>query len=111
MRVRTVQSCVFILILMLFTDSIYRKTSMAAQTAPPQRGTFRVTLNGFRVNNESDDDILEGDGRGDEIFITANIWAISSDGTAHELGGKQTKVMGDDRWRPQRILAWSGIPN
>jgi hypothetical protein len=45
------------------------------------RGFFRVTLNGFKVNHESDDDILEGDGRGDEIYITTNLWTLHRDGT------------------------------
>src|SRR5215471_900681 len=72
------------------------QTNAVTQTSPP-RGTFKVTLNGFRVNHESDDDILEGDGRGDEIFITANVWSIFSDQTAHALPGIQTAVMGDTR--------------
>jgi len=50
--------------------------------AYPVRGFFRVTLNGFRVRNESDDDILEGDGRGDEIFITTSNWMVHKDGTS-----------------------------
>ncbi len=61
----------------------------------PARGFFRVTLNGFRVNNESDDDILEGDGRGDEIFITTNNWMVHKDGTYQSFRQSKTKVMGD----------------
>ncbi|HZS47064.1 MAG TPA: hypothetical protein VFC63_18460 [Blastocatellia bacterium] len=100
---------VFAAILLGFAP-VFRPASAVTQ-ATPASGRFRVTLNGFRVNHESDDDILEGDGRGDEIFITTNLWSISADGTAHDLPGLRTKVMGDNRGRPDRILAGSGTPN
>jgi hypothetical protein len=77
---------------------------------PVERGFFRVTLNGFRVNHESDDDILEGDGRGDEVFITTNNWILQKDGTYQSLRQSRTKVMGDPNGHPERIAAGSGHP-
>jgi hypothetical protein len=79
-------------------------------SAYPVRGFFRVTLNGFRVNHESDDDILEGDGRGDEIFITANNWIIHKDGTYLSLRQSRTKVMGDPNGHPERVPAGTKSP-
>src|SRR5690242_19682146 len=68
----------------------YSGAGMLSVTEPPNAqanptATFRVTLNGFKVNHESDDDILEGDGRGDEIFITAHRWMINRDGSARPI--------------------------
>ena len=40
-----------------FCDPISGPSS--SQSTPPPHGMFRVTLNGFRVNNESDDDTRE----------------------------------------------------
>ena len=82
-----------------------------AQPQRAARGFFRVTLNGFRVNRESDDDILEGDGRGDEIYITTNIWIVQSDGTSQAFRRSSTKVMGDPKGHPERVRAGSGILN
>src|SRR3954471_19180265 len=36
-------------------------------------GRFRVTLTGFTVNRQSDDNILESDGKGDEVYIIAEL--------------------------------------
>jgi hypothetical protein len=74
-------------------------------SAYPVRGFFRVTLNGFTVNHESDDDVLEADGRGDEIFITANNWMINKDGTYQAFRQSKTKIMGDPNGHPERVPA------
>lgn len=81
-----------------------------AQPPRAPRGFFRVTLNGFRVNHESDDDILEGDGRGDEIFITTNNWMIHKDGTYQSFRQIRTKVMGDPNGHPERVAAGTKSP-
>ena len=36
-------------------------------------GRFRVTMIGFTVNHQTADNILESDGKGDEVYITAEI--------------------------------------
>lgn len=98
-------------------------------TEPPNAqanptATFRVTLNGFKVNHESYDDILEGDGRGDEIFITAHRWMINRDGSAHPIPLDNpssnpyqqtlpyiiTKVMGDSVNHLERVPAGTRGP-
>ncbi len=45
-------------------------------TAPVRQddtGRFRVTLTGFTVNGQTDDNVLETDGKGDEVFILAEV--------------------------------------
>jgi hypothetical protein len=98
-------------------------------TEPPNAqanptATFRVVLNGFKVKNESDDDIFEGDGRGDEIFITAHRWMINRDGSARPVPLDDpssnpyqqtlpyliTKVMGDPINHPERVPAGTRGP-
>jgi hypothetical protein len=75
-----------------------------------QSGEFRVVLNGFTVNNESDDDVLEGDGRGDEIFITSDALMVNRDGTDSPTRRVQTKVMGDPNGHPERVPAGTKSP-
>jgi hypothetical protein len=41
-------------------------------------GQFRVTLTGFTVNRQSDDNILESDGKGDEVYIIAELAEFDS---------------------------------
>jgi hypothetical protein len=116
-----------LLCLGLLCQPISVTSSCAATGAPPATkppepqapptATFRVTLNGFKVNHESDDDILEGDGRGDEVFITANRWMVNIDGSARPLPADpghplylQTPVMGDPNGHPERIPAGTRSP-
>lgn len=39
-------------------------------------GRFRLTLNGFTVNHQTSDHILEADGRGDEVYLLADVWTL-----------------------------------
>jgi len=73
--------------LALLLAGINRGSSNAALMRPIETGhprvgwgNFRITLNGFKVENESDDDILEGDGVRDEVFITADVWILGENG-------------------------------
>ena len=69
-------------------------TSSAANAQSSAR--FRVTLNGFTVNNQSDDDIFEGDGKGDEVYLRADTLKVSTAAGAQSV--KQTIksiVLGD----------------
>ncbi len=45
-------------------------------TAPVRQddtGRFRVTLTGLTVNRQTDDNVLETDGKGDEVFVLAEV--------------------------------------
>src|SRR5262245_30819690 len=46
--------------------------------AMPDQGRFRVSLLGFRCNNQTRDDILENDGAGDEVIVRC--WTRVVDG-------------------------------
>jgi len=41
--------------------------------SPDTVGRFRVTLTGFTVNRQTDDNILEADGKGDEVYVVAEL--------------------------------------
>jgi hypothetical protein len=84
-----------------------------APTAGPavvDRGFFRVVINGFKVNNESDDDILENDGKRDEVYLRADIWVLNRNREVSSRRTLKSKVMGDvnNQEDPPRIRAGSG---
>src|SRR5947199_10025262 len=91
-----------LLIFFLFFSGTQQVTRTSAKTVAvqpnhpgPRYGIFRVTLNGFKVNHESDDDILEGDGKRDEVFITADVWMLDRNGRFQAAPTQaQSKVMG-----------------
>lgn len=49
------------------------KEKGAGPAAPGESGRFRVTLTGFAVNRQSNDNILEADGKGDEVYLLADV--------------------------------------
>src|SRR5437870_4075928 len=85
------------------------RPAQASSTDQTATSYFRIVLNGFTVNAESDDDIFELDGRGDEIFITSNAWhVLQAEGGAVPLPQIRTKVMGEARGHRRRVSAGSG---
>jgi hypothetical protein len=98
------------MVLALLFAGINRGSSNAALIRPIEPGhpgdgwgNFRITLNGFKVENESDDDILEGDGVRDEVFITADVWVLGENGRV--MSGPtlvQSQVMGQRG--PERFM-------
>jgi hypothetical protein len=95
------------------------RTAPAQQSPLPQKSQpqpaivvqaaarFRVTLNGFSVNNQSDDDILEGDGKGDEIYLRADVWQMDRSGAVVSKKPYKTPVLGDVNNQPSRKQAGS----
>jgi hypothetical protein len=77
------------------------------ESTKPQAGLFRVVLNGFEVNNESDDDILERDGKRDEVYLRADVWTINRDGSVPYRRSPRSVLMGDinNQDNPPRIVA------
>jgi hypothetical protein len=41
-------------------------------------GTYGVSINGFSVNSQTWDDALQWDGKGDEVYIRANVVKLNS---------------------------------
>lgn len=81
---------------------------------PVQR--FRVVLNGFTVEQETDDDILERDGRGDEIYFVTRSFVLEPPGAnglsrvTFDSGCWKSAVYGDPNGRPDRVQAGSRAP-
>ena len=89
------------------TAADYRNLDTAASAAQPVGGYFDVTLLGFTVNRQTRDDLLENDGRGDEVFIRCA--TLSYDRVANSMGvttALATKTFGDiNRHSGRRVRA------
>lgn len=81
-------------------------------TVTPWSEQYRFVLLGFRVQRKTtDDDIFDGDGRGDEVFFGA-YRASLPDGMADpsSLGFVQSLIMGDTNRFPTRVQAGHAGP-
>jgi len=78
-------------------------TAAISGAAPAARGRFRVTLTGFRVIRATWDDILERDGKWDEVFLLTDSATLHRNDT---LSGtrtvRDTVVIGDTNNFPAR---------
>jgi hypothetical protein len=83
------------------------------QPTPIQRAhaRFRVTINGFIVDRQTADDILERDGRGDEVFFLAQARLAEGGRSLLDSGMLRSRVMGDANGRSDRVNAGSSPPN
>src|SRR2546426_7520653 len=84
--------------LLMFPGLVHPRLAGARQekkSASQPAGVFRVTLNGFKVNHETDDDILEGDGKRDEVYLRADVWVLKRDGSVPYRGSVRSALMGD----------------
>ena len=73
-------------------------------------GRFRVSLNSFKVNRQTNDNAVEGDGRGDEVFAMADIWEFEAGGRLTLRQNLRSRVMGDPVNYPTRVPAGSAMP-
>lgn len=70
------------------------------------RGRFRVTLTGFHVRRATWDDILERDGKWDEVFFIVDAATVNRDGTLEAIRGlREAVVLGDTNNFPLRRRA------
>jgi hypothetical protein len=72
--------------------------------APVTSGRYRITLAGFKVHHETYDDVLERDGKRDEVYAAAFVQHFDRT-TGRFLGGDlfRTKTYGDANNHPDRI--------
>ena len=70
-------------------------------------GRFRVTINGFKVLAETWDDILEWDGKRDEVLVSTSVTMLDKDGKELFQNQPTSPVMGDTRNLPGRVRAGS----
>lgn len=70
-----------------------------------RRARYQVTINGFHVNRETYDDLLEFDGKRDEVFAQWANTKIDADGQVVYSSTGRTPTMGDVNNLPGRINA------
>lgn len=69
---------------------------------------YRVNVNGFRCRSQTWDDPLEGDGKGDEVFIRVNHRVYDNQGKpVTDSRDTESELMGDAFFFPNRIRAGS----
>jgi hypothetical protein len=56
------------------------RTSESTGPPDPLSGNFKVTLNGYKVDRQTRDDMFERDGVGDEVTLVLNLATIDSSG-------------------------------
>src|SRR5215831_2688782 len=81
-----------------------------AGTPAPPSGVFRVTLNGFTVGAETNDDLVESDGKGDEIYVVGEVWVLDREGNFTDRRTMRSRVIGDPTNRPERQPGGSRQP-
>jgi hypothetical protein len=101
----TIQRFNLFFLILIFGGST---TSFAQQSV---KGKIKIYLNSFRCEKETLDDMFEGDGKGDEVFITLFYSVASSNGTTRFINKITTSVYGDNRIWPSRIKAGSAGTN
>jgi hypothetical protein len=79
-------------------------THMAQPTgATVTRGTFRVTINGFSVDQECWDDALQLDGKRNECFVWAESRLIDHQGNTLIKSVNRSRIIGDTNGFPDRL--------
>jgi hypothetical protein len=68
-------------------------------------GSYRVTLNGFRVDRETYDTAFEADGKGDEVFVVSEAGSIDRTRAISQRVSRQSQIYGDANGFPRRIQA------
>lgn len=86
------------------TGSGLNARAEAAYT-PPACGRYRVVIEGFTVNSETWDHILEVDGKRDEVFIAAKVVYMSKLGQLLDGDELVSATMGDQNGFAGRIVA------
>lgn len=72
-------------------------------------GKFRISINGFKVDNATRDDLLDMDGVGDEVFIAANVVTVDAEANAAmPTGTVRSRVYGEARRDVAGNFVWKG---
>ncbi len=77
----------------------------AAVTVNRVADRYRLTLLGVQCVHETTDDLLQLDGKHDEVFAGAYVAALPDDAPLSLIGTVRTKVMGDTNGFPDRLPA------
>lgn len=93
-----------------------RATGVPIQIIPavpatgPLEGHFRLLLNGFFVNRETSDHVLEVDGKGDEVFFQVHMAEVTLPSGGVTTATKISKTFGDTNRFSGRVQAGSRSP-
>jgi hypothetical protein len=77
----------------------------------PVKGKVRIYLHSVHCEKETVDDLFDGDGKGDEFFITVFYSVASSNGTTKYINKVSTGVYGDNKNRPDRVKRGTAGPD
>jgi len=85
-------------------------TAPEGETGPPpitNSGIFRIVISGIWCHTQTYDDILQLDGKGDEVFLSVGESIVGSNGTPIIQGHTTTSVViGDEHYKePDRQIA------
>jgi hypothetical protein len=72
-----------------------------------QSGRFRVIANGFTVHQQTFDHALQVDGKGDEVYIDADVRVVDATGKTLLASHATSRQMGDTNGFRQRVQAGS----
>jgi hypothetical protein len=86
-----------------FITVLFGAATLYAQT--PVKGKIKIYLHSIRCDQATDDDLFDGDGKGNEVFITVFYSVASSNGTTKYINKVSTGVYGDNRNWPARVKA------
>lgn len=73
----------------------------------PAKGRVKIYLHSIRCDKATADDLFDGDGKGDEVFVTLFYSVASSNGTTKYINKIATGIYGDNRNWPARTKAGS----
>jgi hypothetical protein len=73
----------------------------------PAKGKVKIYLHSIRCDKATADDLFDGDGKADEVFVTLFYSVASSNGTTKYISKIATGVYGDNRNWPSRTKAGS----
>jgi hypothetical protein len=79
----------------------------AQVTVAGRRARYRVTLNGFTVDRQTYDDVMQRDGKGDEVFFVTESVELSAGGSILSSQRFTSPVFGDVNGFQNRIRAGS----
>lgn len=84
--------------------------SSSSAASPPAQGRFRVTITGFTVDQETRDDALQRDGKGDEVYLYTDVAVLNPQGRMIDQKKLRTVTMGDVNGWPDRLRAGTRSP-